>query len=69
MAAPGKTSPWKWVPTLYVAEGLPYALATGVSLVLYKNLGVSNAAVAFWSALLGLPWVFKPLWSPAVDLL
>jgi MFS transporter, PAT family, beta-lactamase induction signal transducer AmpG len=61
--------PWRWVPTLYVAEGLPYALVTGVSLVLYKNLGVSNAAVALWASLLGLPWIFKPLWSPLVDLL
>ncbi len=69
MAEPQKISPWRWVPTLYIAEGLPYALVTGVSLVLYKNLGVSNAAIAFWSALLGLPWIFKPLWGPVVDLL
>ncbi len=69
MAAAKKTSPWSWVPTLYLAEGLPYALVTGVSLVFYKNLGVSNTATAFWSALLGLPWIFKPLWAPVVDLL
>lgn len=69
MSVPKKTSPWSWVPTLYVAEGLPYALVMSVSVVLYKNLGVSNAAIAFWSSLLGLPWVLKPLWSPAVDLL
>jgi MFS transporter, PAT family, beta-lactamase induction signal transducer AmpG len=69
MSAPGKTSPWRWVPTLYFAEGLPYALALSVSVVLYKNLGAANPAIAFWSSLLGLPWVFKPLWSPAVDLL
>ncbi len=69
MSAAKKISPWSWVPTLYLAEGLPYALVTGVSLVFYKNLGVSNAATAFWSALLGLPWIFKPLWGPLVDLL
>ncbi len=69
MTGPKKISPWRWVPTLYVAEGLPYALVTGVSLVLYKNLGVSNTATAFWAALLGLPWIFKPLWGPLVDLL
>jgi PAT family beta-lactamase induction signal transducer AmpG len=69
MTAPKNISPGRWVPTLYIAEGLPYALATGVSLVLYKNLGVSNATIAFWSALLGLPWIFKPLWAPLVDLL
>lgn len=64
-----KTGPWLWIPTLYVAEGLPYALVMSVSVVLYKNLGVSNAAIAFYTGWLYLPWVIKPLWSPAVDLL
>jgi MFS transporter, PAT family, beta-lactamase induction signal transducer AmpG len=40
-----------------------------VSVVLYKNLGVSNTATAFFTSLLYLPWVIKPLWSPVVDLL
>src|ERR1700690_1813210 len=62
-------SPWAWVPTLYVAEGLPYALALSVSVVLYKNLGGTNTAIAFWTSLLGWPWVIKPLWRPVVDLL
>ncbi len=62
-------SPWFWIPTLYVAEGLPNALAMSVSVVLYKNLGVSNAAIAFYTSWLYLPWVIKPLWSPVVDLL
>src|SRR5260221_11091287 len=62
-------SPWLWIPTLYVAEGLPYALAMSVSVVLYKNLGVSNAAIAFYTGWLYLPWVIKPLWSPIVDIL
>jgi PAT family beta-lactamase induction signal transducer AmpG len=62
-------NPWAWIPTLYVAEGLPYALAMSVSVVLYKNLGVSNAAIAFYTSWLGLPWIIKPLWSPLVDIL
>jgi PAT family beta-lactamase induction signal transducer AmpG len=62
-------SPWSWIPTLYFAEGLPYAVAMSVSLVLYKNLGVSNAKNTFFVTLLYLPWVIKPLWSPAVDIL
>jgi PAT family beta-lactamase induction signal transducer AmpG len=75
MNAPEKKSssiparPWLWVPTLYLAEGLPYALAMSVSVVLYKNLGVANGAIAFYTSLLYLPWVIKPLWSPAVDIL
>jgi MFS transporter, PAT family, beta-lactamase induction signal transducer AmpG len=62
-------SPWAWIPTLYLAEGLPYALAMSVSVVLYKNLGVSNAAIAFYTGWLYLPWVIKPFWSPVVDIL
>jgi MFS transporter, PAT family, beta-lactamase induction signal transducer AmpG len=62
-------SPWAWIPTLYFAEGLPYALVMSVSAVLYKNLGESNAKITFWISLLGWPWILKPLWSPAVDIL
>ena len=66
---PASRSPWRWIPTLYVAQGLPYALVMSVSVVLYKNLGVSNAAITFWTSWLGLPWIIKPLWSPVVDIL
>ena len=52
-----------------MAEGLPNVLVASVSVVLYKNLGVSNAAIAFYTGWLYLPWVIKPLWSPVVDLL
>jgi PAT family beta-lactamase induction signal transducer AmpG len=62
-------SPWLWTPTLYMAEGLPNVIVASVSVVLYKNLGVSNAAIAFYTGWLYLPWVIKPLWSPVVDLL
>ena len=45
------------------------SLVASVAVVLYKNLGVSNAAIAFYTGWLYLPWVIKPLWSPVVDLL
>jgi PAT family beta-lactamase induction signal transducer AmpG len=62
-------NPWAWIPTLYVAEGFPYALVMSVSVVLYKNLDISNAAITFYTSWLGLPWIIKPLWSPLVDIL
>jgi PAT family beta-lactamase induction signal transducer AmpG len=64
-----KRSPWLWIPTVYFAEGMPNALVATVSVLLYNDLGVSNAATAFFTSLLYLPWVVKPLWSPAVDIL
>lgn len=69
MAKKNIRNPWCWVPTLYLAEGLPNALVASVSVVLYKNLGVSNADIAFYTGWLYLPWVLKPFWSPVVDLL
>src|ERR1035437_6488652 len=69
MAAAKKTSPWSWIPTLYFAEGMPNALVATVSVMLYNDLGVSNRATTFLTSLLYLPWVIKPLWSPAVDVL
>ncbi len=67
--SPNSRGPWAWIPTLYLAEGIPYAVITGVSIVLYKNFKVSNRDIAFYTSLLGLPWVLKPMWSPLVDLL
>ena len=61
-------SPWAWVPTLYFAEGLPYVAVMTISLILYKQLGLSNADITFYTSWLYLPWVIKPLWSPFVDI-
>ncbi|MFT5737049.1 MAG: PAT family beta-lactamase induction signal transducer AmpG [Maribacter sp.] len=59
---------WAWVPTLYFAQGLPYALVVTVSVIMYKRLGLSNSDLGLYTSLLYLPWVIKPLWSPFVDL-
>ena len=71
MSAPPSTPrrPWAWIPTLYLAQGLPFAVVNSVSVIMYKSLGVSNADIAFYTAWLYLPWVIKPLWSPVVDIL
>src|SRR4030066_1374958 len=67
MKKPTARNPWVWVPTLYVAEGIPYIMAMTVSVVLYKRLGISNTDIALYTSWLYLPWVIKPLWSPLVD--
>lgn len=60
---------WSWIPTLYFSQGLPNAAAATLSVVVYKNLGVSNTDIALYTGWLYLPWVIKPLWSPLVELL
>ena len=62
-------TPWAWVPSLYFAEGLPYVIVITLSVVMYKQLGLGNAEVAYYTGWFYLPWLIKPLWSPFVDLL
>lgn len=61
-------NPWTWVPSLYFAEGFPYVLVMTVSVIMYKNLGLSNTDIALYTSWLYLPWVIKPFWSPLVDI-
>jgi len=65
---PASRHPFFWVPTLYVAEGIPYIIAMTVSVILYKRLGVSNTDIALYTSWFYLPWVIKPLWSPLIDM-
>jgi MFS transporter, PAT family, beta-lactamase induction signal transducer AmpG len=62
-------NPWLWVPSLYLAEGLPYVIVMTVSVIMYKRLNISNTEIALYTSWLYLPWVIKPFWSPFVDLL
>jgi MFS transporter, PAT family, beta-lactamase induction signal transducer AmpG len=63
-----RVHPWRWIPTLYFGQGLPYVAVMTLSVVMYKNLGLSNGDIALFTSWLYLPWVIKPLWSPLVDL-
>lgn len=65
--APAET-PWRWIPSLYFGQGIPYVVVMTVAVIMYKNLGISNTDIALYTSWLYLPWVIKPLWSPIVDL-
>ena len=64
-----RNNPWKWVPTLYFAEGIPYFIVNNISVIMFKNMGMPNGMLALYTSLLYLPWVIKPLWSPFVDVI
>ena len=63
-----RRSPWLWVPSLYFAEGIPYMIVNTVSILIFKQLGMSNAMLAFFTSFLMFPWVIKPLWTPLLDM-
>ncbi len=59
--------PLTWVPTLYLAMGLPNVMVGVVAAILYKNLGISNEDIALYTSQMYLPWVLKPLWAPLLE--
>lgn len=62
-----KAKAYSWVPTLYMAEAIPYAVVMTLSTIIFKNMGMSNTDLALYTSWLYLPWVIKPLWSPLID--
>lgn len=63
-----QTKPFLWVPTAYFAMGLPFVAIAQASVLMYKNMGVSDTQIAFWTSLIMLPWTFKPIWSPVLEM-
>ncbi|UUZ51578.1 hypothetical protein LP420_20975 [Massilia sp. B-10] len=68
MQIPNVHNPWTWVPTLYFGQAIPYVVVMVLSVVIYKDFGISNDDIAFYTSWLYLPWVIKPLWSPFIDM-
>lgn len=56
------------MPTLYLMEGLPYAIVNTVALAVFKDMGVDNGTLGPLTTLISLPWLIKPLWSPFMDI-
>jgi PAT family beta-lactamase induction signal transducer AmpG len=64
---PTNRRPAWWVPSLYFAEGLPYAVVTGMLGTALPDLGFSASETAEYTSLLMLPWAFKPFWAPVIE--
>jgi PAT family beta-lactamase induction signal transducer AmpG len=61
MEEQNKRSPRFWVPSLYLAQGLPYFAVALVANQMFKSLGMANDTLNHWSALIGMACGLKPL--------
>ena len=68
VSAHKKLPPIAWVSTVYFAMGLPMVMISDVSLLVFKDLGISDSQITFWASLLILPWSLKPLFSPLMEI-
>jgi PAT family beta-lactamase induction signal transducer AmpG len=48
--------------------GLPFVALAQASSLMFKNLGISDTQITFWTSLLILPFSLKPLWSPILEM-
>lgn len=60
--------PLTWVPSLYFAQGLPFFAVALVAGQMFKSMGVGNDDIGHWTAAIMSAWIFKPLWSPFLEL-
>ena len=61
-------NPVYWVPTAYFAMGMPFIAINLVSVYMFKDLGISDTQIAFWTSLIMMPWTLKFLWSPFLEM-
>lgn len=61
-------SPLSWVPTAYFAMGMPFIAINLVSVFMFKDLGISDTQIAFWTSIIMMPWTLKFLWSPFLEM-
>lgn len=48
--------------------GLPFVVLNMVAVLMYTDLGVDTETITFWTSLILMPWTFKFLWSPFMEI-
>ncbi len=57
-----------WVPSLYLAMGIPYNVVNGTAVRMYKSLGYADSQITVAIGSMGIAWSLKPLWAAFLDM-
>lgn len=60
--------PFLWVPSLYLAMGIPYNVVNGTAIRMYKSLGFADSQITVAVGSIGIAWSLKPLWAAFLDM-
>jgi MFS transporter, PAT family, beta-lactamase induction signal transducer AmpG len=64
-----RRNPLFWVPTLYLAMGIPFnVIMGGTAARMYKSLGYGDAEITVALGSIGVAWSLKPLWAAFLDM-
>lgn len=58
---------YRWVPQVYIMQGIPFGLVALIAPLFYKNVGWDNIQIAGYTSLLTLPWLLKFLLAPMLE--
>src|SRR6478735_4175262 len=61
-------NPLWWVPSSYLAEGIPFAMVIWVAGTMLKDLGHGDGEITLATASIGIAWSLKPLWASFLDM-
>jgi PAT family beta-lactamase induction signal transducer AmpG len=74
-ATPGAAAkpPWwralAWVPSLYLAMGIPFnVIMGGTATRMYKSLGYPDGKITIALGSIGIAWSLKPFWAAFLDM-
>ncbi|HWA24923.1 MAG TPA: MFS transporter [Lacunisphaera sp.] len=65
---PAVRNPWLWVPSSYLAEGIPFAMVIWVAGTMFKDLGHTDGQITVATASIGIAWSLKPFWAAFLDM-
>ena len=67
-STPRPRHPLAWVPSAYLAEGIPFAMVIWVAGTLFKDFGHEDGEITIALASIGLAWSLKPFWAAFLDM-
>ncbi len=59
--------PFRWIPSLFFAQGVSYAVISVLAIVFLKDFGLHTVTIIALTSLLLVPWCIKPLLSPLIE--
>src|SRR4029077_11559557 len=57
-----------WVPSLYLAMGIPSNVINNTAVRMYKSLGYADSQITVAVGSIGVAWSLKPLWAAFLDM-
>jgi PAT family beta-lactamase induction signal transducer AmpG len=61
-------APASWIPTLYLAMGIPFAMVNWVVASMFKDLGYSDTQIMAATGSIVVVWSLKPFWAEFLDM-